>query len=149
MSHFVISGMGGLDGRYEFDLADLDMTLREWQWIKRHTGYMPLTLIEGLAGGDAALMTVTALIIVRRQGGLATEAFDDTFARFMDAPLGPSIDFTLEGVDEDEDPSTASPPTNSTASDAPSGPPGPTSGPISIAPLPPTGTHGWDSSGSA
>lgn len=150
MGRFVITGMGGLDGAYDFDLDELDLTLREWGWVKRHSGYMPLTLVEGLAGGDTALMVIVALIVVRRAGKLRTDEFDQAVDRFQDAPLGASIDFDLGVVvDDDADPTTPTSPESLTANDGPSGTPGKTNGATSDdVLLPPTGTHGWASSGS-
>ena len=47
-----------MDGRYEFDLAEYVETsrLREWGWIKKLSGYLPVTIGDGLDGADAELI---------------------------------------------------------------------------------------------
>ena len=40
-------GVPPYDGRYDFDLEGRELTTREWGWIKRLSGYLPLTIEEG------------------------------------------------------------------------------------------------------
>ena len=46
MDWLTIKGVPPWDGRYEFDLEDRELTTREWGWIKRWSGYLPLTVAE-------------------------------------------------------------------------------------------------------
>ena len=48
----------GLEGR--------ELTTREWGWIKRLSGYLPLNIEDGL--GDPELVIVFAAIALRRAG---------------------------------------------------------------------------------
>ena len=62
MDWIVIDGAPPYDGRYMFDLAGQELTTREWGWIKRLSGYLPLTLDEGFKGGDPELLDQDHLI---------------------------------------------------------------------------------------
>ena len=66
MDYIVVEGVRPYDGRYEFDLAGQELTTREWGWIKRLSGYLPLTVEEGLS--DPELIVVFAVIALRRAG---------------------------------------------------------------------------------
>ena len=66
MDYIVIEGVPPYDGRYEFDLEGRELTTREWGWIKRHSGYLPLTIEDGFT--DPELVTVFAAIALRRAG---------------------------------------------------------------------------------
>jgi len=141
-----VSEAGQWDGRYPFD-TPFDPTLREWIWIKELTGYMPLTFDAGVMGGDAALIAVLALIAMRRSGKITADELPEVWDRFQD--LAVSIRLVLAVEDEGEDPTQASRSRSSSESESSSGTDGPTSSESSVVALPPTGTHGWDSSESA
>jgi hypothetical protein len=139
--YITITGLRPYDGRYELDLDEQPLTTREWGWIKRHAGYLPLTLDEN-SFADPELITVLAVIAVRRAGTVELRDVPDLFDRLADAPFGSTI--TLEtGVDGDADPppeSTASKPsingassqTGSESSDGPRSPTGPPASDISV-----------------
>ena len=55
-----VAGVKPWDGRYEFDLNGRELTTREWGWIKRHSGYLPLTIDEGFNGADPELFACFA-----------------------------------------------------------------------------------------
>jgi hypothetical protein len=86
VDYLTVEGVRPYDGRYEFDLRGSTFSVREWGWIKRYSGYLPLTIDEGLAGSDAELMAVFALIALSRARRLATEDVPDAWERFADAP---------------------------------------------------------------
>ena len=50
MDYLTIEGVAPYDGRYEFDLRDRPFTVREWGWIKRHSGYLPRHPLRRVAG---------------------------------------------------------------------------------------------------
>ena len=54
------------------DLARGPFTTREWGWIKKHSGYLPLTVEEGFRGADPELITVFAVIALHRAGKIQT-----------------------------------------------------------------------------
>jgi hypothetical protein len=86
MDYLSIDGVRPYDGRYEFDLRSSSFSVREWGWIKRFSGYLPLTIDEGLAGADAELMAVFALIALARARRLASDDVPEAWERFADAP---------------------------------------------------------------
>jgi hypothetical protein len=66
MDWLTIKGGTVYDGRYQFDLEGSDFTVREWGWLKRHAGYLPLTIEDGFAGADPELYAVFAVIALHR-----------------------------------------------------------------------------------
>ena len=56
-----LTGVKPYDGRYLLDLDGQPLTMREWGWIKRHAGYLPLSL-TGEAFTDPELITMLAII---------------------------------------------------------------------------------------
>ena len=86
MDYIHIEGVPPYDGRYEFDLRDGAFTVREWGWIKRHSGYLPLTLWDGLQGSDAELLAVMALIAMVRAGKVDRDDVPDVWERFAGRP---------------------------------------------------------------
>ena len=62
-------------------------TVREWGWIKRHTGYLPADLEDGLQGSDAEL--IARVRDDRVASGPARSTAGDVpqvWERFADAP---------------------------------------------------------------
>jgi hypothetical protein len=86
MEYVVVDGVAPYDGRYELDL-DAGPTTREWGYIKRLSGYMPLTIQDGLAGVDPELFSVLAVIALRRAGKIDTRDVEAAFDRFADLPF--------------------------------------------------------------
>ena len=147
MDYITIEGVRPWDGRYEFDLENRELTTREWGWIKRLSGYLPLTIDEGFEGADPELFATFAAIALFRAGKVTAREVPEVFERLADAPFGSTI--TLEGDQEgvpiEENPSRPSSP----ASESISG----TDGPKSSASLDgnptPTGTPDLATSASA
>lgn len=135
MDYITITGVRPWDGRYEFDLDGQELTTREWGWIKRLSGYMPLTVDQGFDGADPELFSVFAAIALRRSGKIEARDVPEVFDRLADAPFGSAI--TLEGDSEAEGEREVNPsPTSSPASEPISGNGGPTSS-ASLAESPP------------
>lgn len=103
MDYIVIDGVRPWDGRYLFDLMNDELTTREWGWIKRLSGYMPLTLDEGFAGGDPELYAVFATIALWRAGKIESRAVPDVFERIADAPFGSTIRLEHDRDEEEAD----------------------------------------------
>jgi hypothetical protein len=120
MDWIVIDGVQPWDGRYPFDLDGQPLTTREWGWIRRITGYMPLTVDEGLRGADPELFTVWAVIALRRAGRINPAEVTVTYDRLADAPFGAAI--TFEGGEVDAGPPPGSPSGGSSSNGATSGP---------------------------
>ena len=144
MDWLVIDGVKPWDGRYEFDLTD-GFTTREWGWVKRYSGYMPLTVDEGFAGGDPELFATFAAIALRR-AGIEAEDVEDVYDRFADAPFGSAIRLEGDPVEADAGP----PPPSSNGNTDSSGAASTTSSDPSTATLPGSGMpvsaiSGWPS----
>ena len=118
MDYIVVEGVRPYDGRYEFDLAGQELTTREWGWIKRLSGYLPLTVEEGLS--DPELIVVFAVIALRRAGKVEPKDVPQVFEQLADAPFGSAI--TMETDVEEEAEEKRPPPPSSTSSGATSGP---------------------------
>jgi hypothetical protein len=72
MARIIITGIPPYDGDYELD-SDRAFNAREWRWIKKVSGYMPLTVTEGFEGGDPDLFVALAVIAMAREGKVTRE----------------------------------------------------------------------------
>jgi hypothetical protein len=99
-----IEGLRPYDGRYEFDLETRELTTREWGWIKRHSGYLPLTVEEGLMGSDPELFACFAVIALRRAGKIEVRDVAEVYERLADAPFGSTLKLTSDAEEVDADP---------------------------------------------
>jgi hypothetical protein len=112
VDYIVLSGVQPWDGRYELDLGE-EFTTREWGWIKRHAGYLPLTLTDE-AMSDPELACVLAVIVLHRAGKVERQRVPDVFERLVDAPFGATV--TIEVGEEEETEDDAGPPPSSSSS---------------------------------
>ena len=85
-SWITLTGVKPYDGRYELDLDGQPLTMREWGWIKRHAGYLPVTL-TGEAFTDPELITMLAIISMTRAGKITNGDVPDLWDRFQDVPV--------------------------------------------------------------
>jgi hypothetical protein len=142
----VVEGVKPWDGRYEFDLERQPLTTREWGWIKRLAGYLPITIDEGFDGGDPELFTCFAVIALRRAGQIENRDVAATYERIIDLPQERTIriESDTEAIEDDASP----PATSSNGKQGSSGPSSPTSS--ETLPLSParSGTPASASSGS-
>jgi len=141
MLWLTVNGVKPYDGRYEFDLEQAEFTTREWGWIKRHSGYLPLTVEDGFMGGDPELFAVFAAIALRRASKITNEQIPEVVERIADAPFGTTIQL------EDDQPETveddAGPPVSSSNGSSGSSGDGSTTSSAPSAPGPRfSGTHG-------
>lgn len=65
MARIIIQGFRGYDGDYELD-TERAFNAREWRWIKKISGYLPLNVQEGFAGRDPDLFIALAVIALCR-----------------------------------------------------------------------------------
>lgn len=109
----MIEGVKPYDGRYDFDIEGRELTTREWGWLKRLSGYLPLTIEKGLEGGDPELITAMAVVALHRAGKITTAEAPAVFDRIIDAPFGSTVrlesDDVAAGEDEDRPPTPSSP----------------------------------------
>ena len=110
MDTLVVKGVQPWDGRYDLDWSR-EFTTREWGWIKRLSGYLPLTL-EGASYSDPELICALAVIVIYRAGKIEGGQVPELFERFQDTPFGSTI--TIETSPEHvEDEDDAGPPPSS------------------------------------
>jgi hypothetical protein len=142
----VIEGVKPYDGRYEFDLENNELTTREWGWIKRLSGYLPLTLEEGLMGADPELFACFAVLMLRRAGKVSNTDVQELFDRVCDAPFGSTIRLEADDTEEAEADDAGPPAGSSSGNEPSSGDGSPVSSESSVPPRNGTGTPGSASS---
>lgn len=142
--YVTVKGVQPYDGRYELPY---DFSTREWGWIKRLAGYMPLTLEEGFRGGDPELFSVFAIIGMHRDGKIAAGDTQRVFDRLADVDPLASIAFEA-GQDEEAEAGDADPSASSNGKQSSSGADSTTSSETSAADPKPSGTPAWVTSGS-
>lgn len=95
----IVAGVKPWDGRYELEF-EREFTTREWGWIKRLAGYLPMAVTDEVFG-DPELVCVLAVIAMHRSGRVQSSEVPAMFDRLVDAPFGSAI--TFEAGDQDED----------------------------------------------
>jgi hypothetical protein len=120
MDWIVIEQFPPYDGRWELD-SELSFTTREWGWIKRLAGYLPLTVEEAFRGGDPELFAVLAGIALHRAGRITPAEVPGLYERMLDSPFWSKIRFESDGASAGED-DAGPPPPSSPARPATSGP---------------------------
>jgi hypothetical protein len=137
MQWIVLTGVGDLDGRYEFDLDGREFTTREWGWLKRLSGYLPLTIGEAFDGGDPELFACFAVIALHRSGKVLARDVPDAFERIIDTPSLAAIRIESDQAEEEDE--ERPPPSSLNESDSISGNASATSSATSVLPLSRTG----------
>jgi hypothetical protein len=66
MSTQIVLNVPRFKGAYDLDLDTEPFTNREWRWIKKISGYLPLTLEDGWEGRDPDLFIALAVIAMYR-----------------------------------------------------------------------------------
>lgn len=132
-------------GEYPLDLEDKPLTTLEWRWVKKISGYLPLTIGEGFAGSDPDLFIAFAVIALIRHGKIVKEQALLVADRLADHAFdGESIILQLGEIPDEELEGDALPPAPETATGSPKRSSGGSSKPISATPEPtpsPTGTE--------
>lgn len=103
---FVIKGIKPYDGEYPLD--DSEFTTREWSWIKKISGYLPMTAEEGFKGGDPELFVALAVIAMVRAERVQKSDAMSVADRLSDSAFGSALTFVADEDEEgDEDPPSA------------------------------------------
>lgn len=142
MDWITVTGVKPYDGRYELQLDESPLTTREWGWIKRHAGYLPADLDEKTFT-DPEMITMLALIAMRRADKITAAQVGEVWDRFVDAPFGSAItlepDPDVAGEDDAGPPaessngsSSISGDSSTTGSASSDEPPSPTGSPASV-----------------
>lgn len=141
-----LSGVKPYDGSYELDIVAAPLTVREWGWIKKHAGYLPVTVGDDTFT-DPEFIAVLAVIALRRNGSVETRDVAAVYDRIADAPFGATIRFELGDGDGEGD--ADPPPRSSNGNESSSGAASTTSSESSDGPQTPTGDPALATSGSA
>src|SRR5262245_42243516 len=151
MAWITVTGVKPYDGRYLLDLAGPDgltLTTREWGWVKRLTGYLPLTIEEGWDGADPELFAVFAAIALHRADRVDTKEVPAVYERIADAPFGNTITLEPDPDQDEEEGDDSPPPRRPDASSSSSGAGSTTSSATSPEPQNGSGTPDSDTSAS-
>jgi hypothetical protein len=140
-----ITGVAPWDGRYEFDVDEQPLTTREWAWIKKHAGYLPLTLTAD-ALADPEFVIVEAVIALHRAGKITTTDVPDLVERFQDVDPFATLTYERGATVEDD---AGPPPESSDVRPSTNGASSATGSASLADPLTPTGHPRSDTSPSA
>jgi hypothetical protein len=101
MSSIKITNIPPWDGTYDMQ-TDIVYNGFEWEWITVSTGYMPLTIQDGFAGGDPRLMVALAAISMQRAGRIREEQVLDVIKELKRAPFdGMTIEVVGDEVEDE------------------------------------------------
>ena len=105
----MIVNVPGFAGEYELD-EDRAFNGDEWEWIREVSGYMPLTIQDGFAGGDPTLFVALSVIAMNRARRITDEQVIDTAKRLKKVPFdGEAITMVGDEVAPDEVPLESTP----------------------------------------
>lgn len=89
-------------GEFDFDIEEQPLTALEWRWVKKISGYLPLTFAEGLNGGDPDLFVAFAVVALHRAGRIDRAEALAVADVLADMPFdGAAVMFV---ADEEDDP---------------------------------------------
>lgn len=104
MARIIIKGIKPYDGDYDLD-TDRAFNAREWRWIKKVSGYLPLTVSDGFAGGDPDLFVALAVIAMCREGKVDRDSGLRVADELAEAPFdGATISLVGDPVEEEDVP---------------------------------------------
>ena len=90
-------------GEFPLDLADDPLTALEWRWVKKISGYMPMTVEEGVGGLDPDLFIAFAVIALHRAGKIQKAEAIQVADVLADFPADGSTLQVIFDAEEDED----------------------------------------------
>ena len=103
MPDVMIVSVPPYEGEYEFELGEKPLSPVEWRWLKKISGYLPLTIDQGWSGGDPDLFLAFAVIAMRRAGKIAKDDVLQVASELEEAPFdGTAITFRGEVTEEEE-----------------------------------------------
>lgn len=91
-------------GEYDLDMDSQPLTMLEWRWVKKISGYMPLTINEGFRGEDPDVYIALAVIAMARADKINDQDAMRAAERLATAPFdGESIGYVPEQQDGEDD----------------------------------------------
>jgi hypothetical protein len=92
-------------GEYEFDIEEEPLTNLEWRWVKKISGYLPLTISDGWRGGDPDLFVAFAVVALARAGRIGRDEALQVADQLLESPFdGAAIAFVGQEADTDSPP---------------------------------------------
>ncbi len=73
-------------GEYDLDMSEA-FTALEWRWVKKISGYLPLTVDEALKGGDPDFIIALTAIALVRAGKIQKDQVFEVADALADAPF--------------------------------------------------------------
>lgn len=114
MDSLVITGVPPYDGEYDLDLTGQVLSTLEWRWVKKISGYLPLTIAEGMEGGDPDVVVALAVIALRRAGKIQKEQALQVAEVLADPPFdGVTLQLRVGEVEGEARPPASPPPSGS------------------------------------
>lgn len=105
MANRIVLNTPKYKGEYDFDIEEHPLTALEWRWVKKISGYLPLTLAEGLQGADPDLFVAFAVVALHRAGQIQKQDALQVADVLADSPFdGAAITFIGEEADADVPP---------------------------------------------
>ena len=105
MGNRIVLNTPKFKGEFDFDIAAEPLTNLEWRWVKRLSGYMPMTVDEGLHGADPDLFVAFAVIALARAGRIPASDALNVAESFADLPFdGTAITFIGDQDGDTDDP---------------------------------------------
>jgi hypothetical protein len=109
VASIIIKDVPPYDGEYELDV-ERAFNSDEWEWITKISGYMPLTIDDGFAGGAPKLFVAFAVVAMERSRRIGVAEVMETAAVLSLAPFdGKSITFVGDVVEDDDVPLALTP----------------------------------------
>lgn len=122
MADRIVINVKPYQGEYLFDIGEEPLTVLEWRWVKKLSGYLPMTIDDGLRGGDPDLFLAFAVVALTRAGKVDQRSALEAADTLAQAPFdGTAIQYVAveEEGDADGPPAvTEEPPTSSGTSSA-------------------------------
>lgn len=99
-------------GEYDLDLDDEPLTMLEWRWIKKLSGYMPATIGDGVRGADPDVTLALGVIALHRAGKVAERDVMDAADRLARTASPDDLgEVEATAAELEADPTTPTPPT--------------------------------------
>ena len=116
MPNTIVVNVPPYEGEYEIDLNTRMFSHVEWRWVKKISGYMPMTISDGWKGGDPDLILALAIIAMFRSGKIEKSQALTVAEQIEDAEVdGVAISVKLE---DDEEVVDDSPPAGNSESES-------------------------------
>lgn len=117
MADKIVINVRGYAGEYDFDIDEVPLTNREWQWVKKISGYVPLTIEEGWRGGDPDVFVAFAVVALVRAGKVEKADALTVADKLMDAPFDGAAIMVVGDPAKEED--EQNPPTETPVTEPP------------------------------